>query len=235
MDEREHRQDERCADIVDAATEQREERRATIEAERAALARLFSCVRHRSSDGNLTPQPLWTQLAEAPDHLDDEAFAQLVAEQLAGRTAGGEEGEEDEDGARDEGLPPLACDDIAEVHGSAGSSLYSTDVMTDAYATWAHLAEEDDDVATLVACAREESKLYPRPLLAQSLANAPFFLDEERVARAFEAAVASGAYPDLETVRASNDDVYYFSTLHLSRGYARSLAETYSVKRFLNL
>lgn len=231
MNERESQQDEQLNVVEESA----EERRATIEAERAALARLFSCVRHRSSDGNLTPQTLWAQLAEVPDHLNDEAFARLVTEQLAARAAGDEEGEGDEDGARDEELPPLACDDIAAVHGSSGSSLYSTDIMTDAYATWAHLAEEDDDVATLVACAREESKLYPRPLLAQSLSNAPFFLDEERVARAFEAAVASGAYPDLETVCASNDDVYYFSTLHLSRRYARSLAETYSVKRFLNL
>ena len=42
--------------------------------------------------------------------------------------------------------------------------LYSSDYMTDTYAHWAFLAEEGDDVLTLVENPREESRLYPRPM-----------------------------------------------------------------------
>ena len=41
----------------------------------------------------------------------------------------------------------------------------------------------------------------------------------------------SGAYPDLDTVAASNGDVYYFSTEYLTPAYAKSLAEWNSVER----
>jgi hypothetical protein len=125
----------------------------------------------------------------------------------------------------------LEMGDIRILHGKERSYLYSTHSMSDSYANWAFLSQENDAARTLVECAREESRIYPRPMLARSLENPPFNLSAEAVAEAFEQVVASGAFPDIQTTSASNGDVYYFSTEHLTPSYARSLAEYYSVER----
>jgi hypothetical protein len=120
--------------------------------------------------------------------------------------------------------------DIRILHGNERSYLYSTRSMTDNYANWAFLSHENDVARTLVECAREESRVYPRPMVSRSLQNPPFNLSAEAIAEAFEQVVASGAFPDIQTTSASNGDVYYFSTEYLSPAYAHSLAEYASVE-----
>lgn len=123
------------------------------------------------------------------------------------------------------------CDDIVALTGKHSYYLYSTDRMTDAYARWAFLAGEDDRVLTFAECVRDESKKYPRPMEASSLSNEPFNLSAEEIGQLWETVRDSGAYPDLETLTASNGDVYYFSTEFLTPTYAASLAEWNSVER----
>jgi hypothetical protein len=119
--------------------------------------------------------------------------------------------------------------DIRILHGNERSYLYSARSMTDNYANWAFLSQENDAARTLVECAREESRVYPRPMVSRSLQNPPFNLSAEAIAEAFEQVVASGAFPDIQSTVASNGDVYYFSTEYLSPAYANSLAEYSSV------
>ena len=136
------------------------------------------------------------------------------------------------DSARPADAPaPLPCDDIATLVGKHSYYLYSTDRMTDAYARWAFLAREDDRVLTFVECVRDESRKYPRPMEASSLTNEPFKLSAEEIDELWQTVRDSGAYPDLETLTASNGDVYYFSTNYLTPAYAASLAEWNSVER----
>lgn len=125
----------------------------------------------------------------------------------------------------------LPCDDIVTLVGKHSYYLYSTDRMTDAYARWAFLAREDDRVLTFVECVRDESRKYPRPMEASSLTNEPFKLSAEEIDELWQTVRDSGAYPDLETLTASNGDVYYFSTNYLTPAYAASLAEWNSVER----
>ena len=125
----------------------------------------------------------------------------------------------------------LPCDDIVALVGKHSYYLYSTKHMTDAYARWAFLASEDDRVLTFVECVRDESRKYPRPMEASSLSNEPFNLSDEEIEALWETVRESGAYPDIETLTASNGDVYYFSTDHLTPRYAASLAEWNSVER----
>jgi hypothetical protein len=120
--------------------------------------------------------------------------------------------------------------DIRLLHGKEHSYLYSTQSMTDNYANWAFLALENDVARTLVECAREESRVYPRPMLARSLQNPPFSLSAEAIEQAFEQVVASGLFPDIQSTSASNGDVYYFSTEYMTPVYAQSLAEYASVE-----
>jgi hypothetical protein len=126
-------------------------------------------------------------------------------------------------------------DDIRILHGGERSYMYSTRYMTDNYANWAFLALEDDVARTLVECVREESRVYPRPMFAKSLQNPPFSLSEEAITEAFDSVVASGLFPDIQTTVASNGDVYYFSTEHLSPTYAAALAEYSSVGSVYNV
>ncbi|MDR2586627.1 MAG: hypothetical protein LBC23_00010 [Coriobacteriales bacterium] len=124
----------------------------------------------------------------------------------------------------------VEMEDIRILHGKERSYLYSTRFMSDNYANWAFLALEDDAARTLVECVREESRVYPRPMLARSLENPPFSLSAQAVQVAFEDVAASGLFTDIQSTSASNGDVYYFSTDYLSPAYARSLAEYYSVE-----
>lgn len=230
------------------------------EAEARALEDLFSLVREASADGKLISPAYYEDLGVVPSHMEAIDLEMLVYDLLAGQpneeenpdapasaSAPAVERTDGDGGADDAGKPSVSMaaaavaapsavpSDIALLEGKSTYYLYSQDRMTDAYARWAFLAEEDDDAMTLVQCAREESRLYPRPLKAASLENPPFNMTKERVEAAFEAVVESGAFPDIQTTKASNGDVYYFSTDHLSPTYAESLAEWHSVERRRNM
>lgn len=113
--------------------------------------------------------------------------------------------------------------------------LYDSTEMTDTFANWAFMAAEQNDAVTLVTLAREESRTYPRPMPADSLKNNPFRFDDARIEAAWQEAHESGDYPDVEVAFASNGERYFFSTDHLSRAYAESLAEWASVERYRNV
>lgn len=131
------------------------------------------------------------------------------------------------------GTITIPTDDITSLEGRDTMYLYSTDHMTDTYAHWAFLAAEDDRVATFVDIVREESRIYPRPMVYRALANPPFNLSEDDVLDVWKTIQETDSYPDIESCEASNGDVYFFSTTYLSRAYAESLAEYNSVERFL--
>ena len=107
--------------------------------------------------------------------------------------------------------------------------------MTDAFANWAFMAEENDDASTLATLAREESRTYPRPMPASSLKNDPFGFTDDRIDEAWKVVQECGSYPDIAEAFASNGDRYFFSTDYLSRAYAESLAEWASVERYMNV
>ena len=130
---------------------------------------------------------------------------------------------------------PLECSDIRTIEGGHDVYLYSADHMSDSYAHWAYLAEEGDDVATLVDNTRQECKIYPRPLLARSLTNDPYNFTLDHVYGVFRQVEESGDYPDIKACSASNGDVYYYSTTYLSTAQAKAMAEWYSVEKPMNV
>ena len=129
----------------------------------------------------------------------------------------------------------IDCEHIATLVGAHSYYVYDRSIMTNTYAHWAFLAAEDDRVVTFVECVREDSRVYPRPLAASSLKNPPFRMTDEDIAATWEAVQASGEHPDIERTVASNGDVYFFSTNHLSPAYAASLAEWDAVERRLHM
>lgn len=129
----------------------------------------------------------------------------------------------------------IDCTHIKLLQGHACYYLYANNIMTDTFANWAFMAAENDDAATLATLVREESRVYPRPFLARSLENSPFSFSAERIEEAWQAVCNSQSCADIEELHASNGDRYFFSTEHLSRAYAESLAEWASVERYQNV
>ena len=173
--------------------------------------------------------------AESPDDSDD-PFAGLSIpagyrlEEIEGEYVLVETGEGEDDVEL-----AIDCEHIATLVGAHSYYVYDRSIMTDTYAHWAFLAAEDDRVVTFVECVREDSRVYPRPLAASSLKNPPFRMTDEDIAATWEAVQASGEHPDVERTVASNGDVYFFSTNHLSPAYAASLAEWDAVERRLHM
>ena len=129
----------------------------------------------------------------------------------------------------------IHCEHIVTLVGQHSYYLYDSDLMTQSYAHWAFLAAEDNPLATFVDCVREEGRVYPRPLSASDLANEPFRMSASKVEQTWGELVESGDYPDIERCEASNGDVYFFSTLYMTRVLAESLAEYESVERKANV
>ena len=129
----------------------------------------------------------------------------------------------------------IHCEHIVTLVGQHSYYLYDSDLMTKSYAHWAFLAAEDNPLATFVDCVREEGRVYPRPLSESDLANEPFRMSASEVEETWGKLVESGDYPDIERCEASNGDVYYFSTLYMTRVLAESLAEYESVERKANV
>ena len=168
----------------------------------------------------------------ADSGVEDAAASASEADEAAGENA--PSGVEPDSFDSEIEAPEWELDDIKVLEGKQ-TYLYSSDYMTDTYAHWAFLAEEGDDVLTLVENAREESRLYPRPMLATSLSNKPYHWSAEQIEQVWQAVQESGAYPDIKTCGASNGDQYFYSTDYLSDAQAKALAEWYSVERYMSV
>ena len=187
-------------------------------------------------------QKVAEEAAQAAAEKADATSADFGVEDAATRAPDADEaaGENAPSGAEPDSFdseieaPEWELDDIKVLEGKQ-TYLYSSDYMTDTYAHWAFLAEEGDDVLTLAENAREESSLYPRPMLATSLSNKPYHWSAEQIEQVWQAVQESGAYPDIKTCGASNGDQYFYSTDYLSDAQAKALAEWYSVERYMSV
>lgn len=130
---------------------------------------------------------------------------------------------------------PLDYHDVKVLRGKSETYLYAGDVMSDNYAHWTFLSDEGDDLLTLADNARQESRLYPRPMLAASLTHPPYRWTLDHVYGVFRQMQESGEYPDIQECSATNGDVYYYSTQYLSTPQAKALAQWYSVEKPMNV
>ena len=198
------------------------------------VPRMFRAEEPEEQEPAEEPHPERSDEDGSPNCHPEHSTVQWTVEPRAPRSgaqgAAAQAAEESKDPERSDSAE-LPCDDIVTLVGKHSYYLYSTDRMTDAYARWAFLAREDDRVLTFVECVRDESRKYPRPMEASSLTNEPFKLSAEEIDELWQTVRDSGAYPDLDTLTASNGDVYYFSTNYLTPAYAASLAEWNSVER----
>lgn len=195
-------------------------------------AQAASAEAQKAAEGAVQAVAEDTNAVSADSGVEDAATRASEADEAAGEHA--PSGAESDSFDSEIEAPEWELDDIKVLEGKQ-TYLYSSDYMTDTYAHWAFLAEEGDDVLTLVENAREESRLYPRPMLATSLSNKPYHWSAEQIEQVWQAVQESGAYPDIKTCGASNGDQYFYSTDYLSDAQAKALAEWYSVERYMSV
>lgn len=195
-------------------------------------AQAASAEAQKAAEGAAQAAAMNADATSADSGVEDAAASASEADEAAGENA--PSGVEPDSFDSEIEAPEWELDDIKVLEGKQ-TYLYSSDYMTDTYAHWAFLAEEGDDVLTLVENAREESRLYPRPMLATSLSNKPYHWSSEQIEQVWQAVQESGAYPDIKTCGASNGDQYFYSTDYLSDAQAKALAEWYSVERYMSV
>ena len=195
-------------------------------------AQAASAEAQKAAEGAVQAVAEDTNAVSADSGVEDAATRASEADEAAGENA--PSGAEPDSFDSEIEVSEWELDDIKVLEGKQ-TYLYSSDYMTDTYAHWAFLAEEGDDVLTLVENAREESRLYPRPMLATSLSNKPYHWSAEQIEQVWQAVQESGAYPDIKTCGASNGDQYFYSTDYLSDAQAKALAEWYSVERYMSV
>ena len=213
-----------------------------------ALDNALTDVRQRSYEGKLTRSSRWKKMAFAPegmdaaqfeeqgllyieqhDHAEDTpAIGKLVAPkplsvQLEGREL-----------AKDEELDDLDLSDIVLIFGKKGIYLYSLALMSHSYAHALFQTAESSDVSTFVDVVRSESRIYPRPVAADTFMNVPYLWSVKKTLSVYERVVQSDSFSDIQMVRTSLGTPYFYSTLYLSDAQGKALAEWYGVEKGLN-
>lgn len=234
-----------------AAQELTEEQRAAVRTRNAfvrAADDALTDIRQRSYEGKLTTSSRWKKLSMQPtdmdarefeeqlllyieqhDHAKDEpAMGKLVAPKpLSVQLEGQELSEHDP-------LPELDVSDIALIYGKKGIYLYSLALMSHSYAHALFQTAESSDVSTFVDVVRSESRIYPRPVAADTFMNVPYLWSVKKTLSVYERVVQSDSFSDIQMVRTSLGTPYFYSTLYLSDAQGKALAEWYGVEKGLN-
>lgn len=124
--------------------------------------------------------------------------------------------------------------DIRMIAGKDGMPHYfSVLSLSETYA--GILVRKSENLISMVAeVVRENSRLYPRPVLMDSFREPPFELTPEEIAECLATMETQGEYEDIEQTVTSVGTIFLFSTQHLEPDYAVTLAEWLDVGQVEN-
>jgi hypothetical protein len=124
--------------------------------------------------------------------------------------------------------------DIQWIRDGGEIFLFSDRHMTQAYAEAAVRAASGDHPRILAETVRSDSATYPRPTPIKAFLEAPYLLPLEDVIAAAERMRMDERYADISFTRASNGDLFLFSSNHLDRAQAEAMAEWLAVGKHDN-
>lgn len=213
-----------------------------------ALDQAVADVRSRSRAGKLTTPERWVKLALAPAGVDGRAFAHDALSHIEahphaedaptmGRRPvplGYDDLPELDELSLDDPLPEPEVTDIAVLSGASRTYLYATSLMSYSFAHALFNTAEGDDLATFADAVRSESRIYPRPVAASCFLLHPYLWSAEKVAALYERATRDEAYADIELVKTSLGESFFYSTRHLSAAQGKALAEWHGVEKHRN-
>ena len=205
-------------------------------------------VRQRSYEGKLTTSSRWKKRSLAPEGMDARAFEEQAltyieehdhaeAKEVRTKLTAPKPLSvqlEGSDISPDDPLPDVDVSDIALIFGKKGIYLYSAALMSHSFAHALFLTAEDNDVATFVDVVRTESRVYPRPVAADSFMNPPYLWSRSKTRQVFDQVVAAGTFGDIHVTTTSEGEPYYYSDWYLSDAQGKALAEWYGVEKNLN-
>lgn len=121
--------------------------------------------------------------------------------------------------------------DINRVRDEEDVIYYSDKHISNTYADLLIRINKGDLFELVAHTVRTESKIYPRPTTTEVFFGPPYNFTKKQLPGLLETMYADEKYQDIKEVRASNDALYLYSTLHMSAGYAQSLAEWIEVEQ----
>lgn len=124
--------------------------------------------------------------------------------------------------------------DIASLPGAATTYWYSTNSMTESYATNLVRVEEKDPLNLVAQTVRDDSRIYPRPTDLKSFYGQPWRLGQTEMASVLLKLGRSPGVEDIQSCTASNGAIYLYSTKFLTPDHASGLTEYYEVERWNN-
>ncbi len=107
---------------------------------------------------------------------------------------------------------------------------YNDTLFTQRFATVQSLIQSKDILATIASTVRHDCKTYPRPTPLTTFTSFPYFYSKDEVLGAVARMNNIEEYKDIDTVTASNNNICIYSSLHMSKKYAQSLAEWIEVE-----
>jgi hypothetical protein len=119
--------------------------------------------------------------------------------------------------------------DVESVREGEDYFLFSTRFMSRRYAETAALVSTGETVRIISWTVRDESATYPRPTSVDVFTQHPYSLTPGDVQAAVAELTDSAAYPDISRVTASDGSVFLYSSDHMTRDQARSMAEWIAV------
>ncbi len=103
--------------------------------------------------------------------------------------------------------------------------LYSDKSISQSYARLLLRKEQNNQCLLIGETVREESKIYPRPMLRAVLTMPPFGISDEVLAQSLEEMAQSEAYRDIKKITASTGNHYLYSDRYLTEAHARHIVE----------
>jgi hypothetical protein len=125
--------------------------------------------------------------------------------------------------------------DIRSITLSDGTGcLFSSQFITDSYATLLTRTAGGDPCRTIAETVRDNARIYPRATELSLFIHRPFSMSREEIDAHVEQIQAAEEYKDIQSVKASNGAIYLFSDLHMSPALAKSQAEWEEVEQYDN-
>ncbi|MFC2023819.1 hypothetical protein ACFLT5_03700 [Chloroflexota bacterium] len=112
--------------------------------------------------------------------------------------------------------------------------LFSSQFITDSYATLLSRTAGGDPRRTIAETVRDNARIYPRATEMNLFIHRPFNMSRDEIAAHIEEMQAAEEYKDIQSVKASNGAIYLFSDLHMSLALAKSQAQWEEVEKHDN-
>ncbi len=123
-----------------------------------------------------------------------------------------------------------------DLHGLPGTGspwYYSSDHMTEAYATLL-LHRQDGPLRLIAETVRQNAGTHRRPMPLDLFTRPPFNLTHEQVLESLAMMTETAGYGDIARTTTSASGIYLYSKTHMETDYAAMLAEWLDVGQFDN-